>query len=109
MKTGKVKIVAQLDKVLLICDKHGESYKPGKESLQPTALRSLLERSQEKLEAVNAARAAYYKAVDARKVNFAGIPKLATQVLRMVSASNASSMDWERVKLIQNKFYPTSV
>jgi hypothetical protein len=106
MKTGKIKTVAALDKVLQICNEHGASYNPGNESLQPTAMRSLLERAQEKVEAVNVTRTAYAMAVNARTASFTGIQKLATQVARMVSSSKASANDKEEVKMIQRKLTP---
>jgi hypothetical protein len=103
MKKGKVKTVAALDKVLRICNEHGASYNPSNESLQPTAMRSLLEQAQEKTEAVNVTRLAYAMAVNARTASFKGLPKLATQVARMVSSSKASANDKEEVRMIQRK------
>lgn len=100
MKNGKVKKVAVLDKVVQICNAHGASYTPSKASLQPTALRSLLELAQEKQKAVTVTRSDYALAVNARQQNLAGLRRMATQVARMVSASNASKEDREEARLI---------
>jgi hypothetical protein len=106
MKKGKVQKVAALDKVLQICSEQGASYNPGNESLQPTAMRLLLEQAQQKTEAVNVTRSAYAMAVNARNESFRGIPKLAAQVARMVTSSKASADDKEEVRMIKRKLNP---
>jgi hypothetical protein len=108
MKTGNVKTVAALDKVLQICNAHGASYNPGNDSLQPTALRSLLEQAQEKTEAVNVTRTTYRTAIHARSKSVAGIQKLAAQVVRMVSVSKVSAEDKAEAKLINRRFQSVS-
>jgi hypothetical protein len=108
MKDGKIKKVAELDKVLQICNTHGASYNPGNDALQPTALSSLLEQAQEKVKAVIVARAAYSLAVNNRQKSFAGIPKLAGQVVSMLESSKASSEDKEEAKMIKRTLSPVS-
>jgi hypothetical protein len=108
MKSGNVNKVAALDQVLGICNAHGASYTPSKASLQPTALRSLLELAQEKQKAVIVARNAYAMAVSARAENFEGMPKLATQIARMVRSSPASTRELEQVRTIQRRYHGPS-
>lgn len=105
MKTKIVTKVAALEQLLGICNAHGASYTPSKASIQPTALRSLLELAQQKTEAVNVTRSAYALAINARQQSFAGVPKLAAQIARLVTASDASSHDKEEARMIRRKFY----
>jgi hypothetical protein len=108
MKNSTVRKVAALEQLLGICNAHGASYTPSKASIQPTALRSLLELAQQKTEAVIVTRSAHALAVNARQQSFAGLPKLAAQIVRMAAASEASLRDKEDARMIKRKFYPAS-
>ena len=90
MKTGNVKQVAAFEKLLGTCNALGASYNPSKASLMPTALTTLLEQAQQTVEAVKVARTNYLLAINARNESFAGIPKLATRVVRGVKAFESS-------------------
>lgn len=105
MKTGKIKSIASLDKVLTICNTYGASYNPGNDSLKTTALGALLKLAQDKTQAVNVAQSAYALAVNTRQQTFDGIPKLAAQVVRMVLASKAPEADWEEARMIRRSMH----
>jgi len=105
MKNTIVRKVATLEQLLGICNAHGASYTPSKASIQPTALRSLLELAQQKTEAVNVTRSVYALAVNARQQSFAGLPKLAAQITRIAAASEASLRDKEDARMVRRKFY----
>lgn len=105
MKNAIVNKVAALDKVVMICNAHGANYNPSNAALKPTALAALLKLAQEKIEAVNVARATFMMAANARTDGFEGIPKLAAQVVRMVSASSASKTDKDDVRKIKARFH----
>ena len=105
MKTGNNKVAA-LDKVLGICNVLGSNYNPSEASLQPAALKALLELAREKQEAVNVTRAAHLMALNARKDGFVGIPTLAARVARLVNVSKPKPSDREEVRLIKRRLYP---
>lgn len=99
--------VAALDKVLGICNVIGSNYNPSEASLQPAALKALLELAHEKQEAVNVTYAAYLMAVNARADKFVRIPTLAARVARLVNASKPNPSDREEVRLIKRRLYRT--
>jgi hypothetical protein len=108
MKTTNTTKVAALDKVLGICNALGSSYNPSEASIQPTALQALLELAREKQEAVTVTHAAYALALNHRADSFAGIPKLAAQVMRFVNVSKPKPSDREEVRNIKRRFFSVS-
>lgn len=94
-----------LDQVLTSCTSLGARYQPNKEALMPTALSLLLERAHESLKAVTVARTNYRLAVNNRSQVFAGIPRLAARVVRIVKVSEASAEHIADAVVIKNLFY----
>jgi hypothetical protein len=98
--------VGSFDKVLASCNALGARYQPKAPALTNTALSQLLERAQQSIEAVTVTRTAYRLAVNNRSASFAGIPKLAVRIVRMIASSESSSEHIADVMAIKNKFYP---
>lgn len=95
-----------LDQVLTSCTSLDARYQPNKEALMPTALSLLLEQAHESLKAVTVARTNYRLAVNNRSQAFAGVPKLAARVVRIVKVSEASAEHIADANAIKNLFYP---
>src|SRR5687767_12461141 len=85
-----VKTAGSFDKVLASCKSIGERYQPNTAELSITAMSDLFERSQQTTQAVTVTRSVYHLAIVARRESFAGIPKLAVRVVRMLSSSGGS-------------------
>lgn len=104
MKTGNTTKVAALDKVLGICNALGSNYNPSEASLQPAALKALLELAQAKQEAVTVTHTAYAMARNTRADSFAGLPKMAAQIMRFVNVSKPNPSDREEVRNMKRRF-----
>ena len=85
-----VKTAGSFDKVLASCKSIGGRYQPKPTALSITALSALADRSQQTAQAVIMTRAAYRKAVNDREGSFAGIPKLAVRIVRMLAVFESS-------------------
>jgi hypothetical protein len=97
--------VGSFDKVLASCNALGARYQPKATALTSTALSQLLERAQQSIEAVTVTRTAYRLAVNNRSASFAGLPKLAVRIVRMIAASENSPKHIADAVAIKNKFY----
>lgn len=91
MKKSKVNQVENFEKLLVFCNTHSAVYKPSKESLQMTALNSLLTQAKQTLKAVNGARITYENSLSAREKKLAELPRLAGRVVEALRASGASA------------------
>jgi hypothetical protein len=105
MKNRNTTKVAALDKVLGMCNALGSNYNPSEASLQPTALKALLELAQEKQEAVTVTHSAYAMAINARADSFKGLSTLAAQITRLVNVSKPKLSDREEVRQLKRRFY----
>ncbi|HYG02911.1 MAG TPA: hypothetical protein VD927_10735 [Chryseosolibacter sp.] len=96
------KTVGSFDKVLASCTTIGAQYQPNVAELSHAALSQLQVRAQQSLGAVTATRIAYRMAVNDRSDSFAGISKLASRVVNMMSVyarESASHLeDADRIK-----------
>ena len=97
--------VGSFDKVLASCNALGARYQPKTPALTNTALSQLLERAQQSIVAVTVTRTAYRLAVNNRSESFAGIPKLAVRIVRMIASSESSPGHIADAMAIKNKFY----
>ena len=105
MKKVSLNKVADLDKVVKLCDALGPNYTPGNEALMPTALASLLVVTNEKMKAVNSAQVAAATLSKQRKLSFAGIPGLAAKIVRRVMSSQATLAEQLQSREIKRKYF----
>jgi hypothetical protein len=77
--------------------------KNSKASIKTTAMTTLLQQAQQNEDAVTDAHAAHILAVKNRREAFAGIPRLAARMVRVVSASETSKEVVEAAKVLKRK------
>ena len=90
MKTNNTKQVAAFDQVLSHCNTLGTKYNPSTESIKIAALTSMLTSAQTLVTAAENAKLNYVKVVNARHEAFIPISGMATRILNLMMASNAS-------------------
>jgi hypothetical protein len=103
MKTNNQKHVAAFDQVLGHCNALGQKYNPGSNSINLAALNSLLTSAREKLNAATTAKMNLTKVINARQEAFAQLPAIATRILSMLIASEASPQRIADVKAYRDK------
>jgi hypothetical protein len=104
MKTNVEKQVAAFDQVLGHCNALGEMYNPSKESLQVTALTSLLTSARESVKAVDTAKGNLILAINHRQRTFAPLPSIATRIVHSLTAADAPPELIADMKLYRDKF-----
>jgi hypothetical protein len=108
MTPVNLKKVADLDKVVQLCDAIGPNYTPGNEALMPTALTSLRDEAEKKMKAVNSAQVATAMLTKQRSISFKGIPALSVRIVRLVMSSQATVAEKMQAREIKRKFFHTS-
>jgi len=108
MKTNQNKQVAAFDQVLGHCNALGKKYNPSHASIQMTALNALLSSAQSSVSAVSAAQTAYINAVNTRQRVFAPLPRIATRLVALLLASDASPQIIEDIKRYRSRFWSKS-
>jgi hypothetical protein len=89
-ETGHAKNVTNLESLITSIIALGTTYNPSRDSLKLTALQTLLNVSEESLNKVNIAQAAYSNAVAARKVAFQPFSQLITRVYNSLKATDTT-------------------
>jgi hypothetical protein len=107
MKTNVEKQVAAFDQVLGLCNKLGTKYNPSKDSLKVAALNSVLTSAVSSIQAVDNAKSALTKAVNARQKAFAPLPGIGTRILNVLIASDASPQVIADARLYRDKLRGT--
>lgn len=103
MKTNSNKQVAAFDQVLGHCNALGEKYNPSMESMKVAALKSLLTSAQSSITAVDTAKVNLIRMVNARQKAFSTIAGVATRIVNMLVAADASPQLIEDVKRYRDK------
>jgi len=103
MKYGNVKQVAAFGKLVGICNDLGASYNPSKATLSSTALVTLLEQAQQKVEAVNVARTQFLLAVNARQESFAALPAITSRMVRALAATESSAENIRDARILRQR------
>ncbi len=100
---GHAKNVANFSLLLNFVTGYGAAYNPGNAAIQLAALNALFASAQSLLNNVNAKRADYTSAVNAREILYADLSPLVTRILNTVKASGASKQFVDDVKTIARK------
>lgn len=99
-ETGHAKNVANFNSLISFCSTYGQQYNPANAALNLANLQSLHTAAQNKLTALNTAKAAYDSAVNQRAEAFEDLPKLCTRIVNAFAVSGASENAVEGVKSI---------
>src|SRR5687767_6702600 len=86
-ETGHVKLVANLEQLILFCNKYGAKYNPSDPSIQLPALAALLVNIRASLATVNISATIYSNAVNSRALAFAPVPKLVGKISAVVKTT----------------------
>jgi hypothetical protein len=108
MKTNNNKQVAAFDQVLGLCNNLGQKYNPGNDSINLAALNSLLASARGSVNAAHTTKMMLTDAINHRQEVFEPLPKIATRILNMLIASEASPQQIEDVRTYRNKLRPLS-
>lgn len=89
-ETGHAKNVTNLESLITSIITFGTTYNPSRNSITPTALQTLHNASDESLNTLNIAQAAYSNAVAARKDAFKPFSQLVTRIYNSLKATDTT-------------------
>jgi hypothetical protein len=102
-ETGHAINVANFRDLITICTKHGEKYKPSKDSLQLDALNTLYTNANAAINNVNVKAAAASQAIAERDNLFVPLSKLITRIYNAFQTTNASKNDIDNLRTVVRK------
>ena len=102
-ETGHAKNVANLESLITSIIALGTTYNPSRDSIKLTELQTLHNASEESLNTVNIAQAAYSNAVAARKVAFQPFSQLITRVYNSLKATDTTTQVDQSARTIVRK------
>src|SRR5581483_4422771 len=89
-ETGHAKNVANLLQLIQVIGTYGPSYNPGNATITLASLNTLYNTANANLTSVNNAFNSWKNATNSREIAFAGLDKLATQLLGALTSTNAA-------------------
>lgn len=103
MKTGKVKQVANFEKLVSMATALGAGYNPAKGSNKLPELNALLVQAHQSLQALKAAETKYINATNARVAAFNGIDKLTTRMVNAIASTEATEQMIENAMMMKQR------
>ena len=102
-ETGHTKNVAHFQDLIAYCQAYKEKYNPANPRLKLVELQKYYLAAKEKLQAVAAAKAAFDKATDERRIAFTDLKPLATRIVNSFAISGADAFSIDNAKSINKK------
>lgn len=102
-ETGIIRNITNFESLLSFISAYGERYNPSRESIKLKALQNKLAECKFVMSKYENAHSAYTLAVDARKLSFEPINKIATKVINFLKSSESSALVDESVQSIVRK------